>query len=223
MRILSLVFGLFFMAVTGVKAQQPELINKMVAIVGDQYILLSDVEEQVAVAQERSPGAVTPNFRCQVVDGLLTQSLLLSDVEVEVQLDQRIEQILDYMGGDEKAFEAYYGQTVEEVKSAFRTDIRNQGMAEKMRNKILESASVTPSEVKAFFKTIPKDSLPFFNAEVELRELVLFPVVNETERQKALTIATDLRNRILAGEDFAIFSRPRLSQARWRSRHDPSW
>jgi peptidyl-prolyl cis-trans isomerase SurA len=213
MRILSIVLGLFFMVVSGAQAQPTELINKMVAIVGDQYILLSDVEEQVAVAQERNPASITPDFRCQVVDGLLTQSLLvhqaeidsllLTDIEVELQLDQRIEQILDYMGGDEKAFEEYYGQTVDEVKSSFRTDIRNQGMAEKMRNKILESASVTPSEVKQFFKEIPKDSLPFFNAEVELRELVLFPEVNEVERLKALATATSIRDRVIAGEDFA--------------------
>ena len=193
---------------------QREVIEKVIANVGNEYILLSELEEQIALVAERQADNMPPDARCIMLDNLLTQKLLvnqakidsieLGDEEVESQLNARIDQILEYMGGDVTQFEDYYGQTIGEVKEAFREDLRNQLLSERMRSKVMEGVSVTPSEVKAFFKRIPKDSLPYFNSEVEVGEIVLKPEVNEVERQKAVEKLEAIRKRIVEGkEDFA--------------------
>ncbi len=194
-------------------AQQPQLIlDKIIANVGDEYIMLSDVEEQYALAKEQQAN-LPDEYRCLLIDNLLLQkllvhqakmdSLLVSEEEVESQLDARIAQILSYMNDDVSQFEEYYGQSIESVKENFREDLNSQMLAERMRAKILENVTVTPSEIKTFFNTIPKDSLPFFNSEVEVREIVMVPKPNETEKKKALTILNDLRRQIIEeGKDF---------------------
>ena len=192
---------------------QKEVIEKVIGNVGSEIVLLSELEEQHALLSERQ-GEIPPDARCFILDNIFTQKLLVNQAkldsvivteeEVESQLNARIEQILTYMGGDLEQFQEYYGQTVTEVKDAFREDLRNQLLADRMRNQVMLSISVTPSEVKDFFKKIPNDSLPYFDSEVEIGEIVMKPQVNAEQRQKAIDKLEGLRNRIVeGGEDFA--------------------
>jgi peptidyl-prolyl cis-trans isomerase SurA len=191
---------------------QKQIIEKIIANVGSEIVLLSELEEQYALLMERQ-GKLPANARCFIMDNLLTEKLLVNqakldsvevkDDEVEAQLNARIEQILEYMAGDITQFENYYGQTINEVKDAFREDLRNQLLTSRIRSKIMEKITVTPAEVKEFFKNIPRDSLPYFNSEVEVGEIVYKPKVNTEEKKKATGKLNELRNRILAGEDFA--------------------
>ena len=198
-----LTFGLF---------AQREIIDKVVATVGGEIVLLSDVEEQRALLQAQQ-GTLPENARCLILDQIMAQKLLvnqakvdslpLADAEVDAQLEARIDQILEYMNGDMTAFEDYYGQTVAEVKASFRADLRDQILSERMRGQIMADVSVTPSEVKAFFAQIPPDSLPYFNSEVELGELVLKPEINEVEKQRAIDQLAAVREALMEGADFA--------------------
>lgn len=192
---------------------QREKIDDIIAQVGEEIILLSEIEEQYALVSAQQ-GSIPEAAKCDIIDQLLSQKLILNqakldsvvvaDEEIEAQLNTRIDRILGYMQGDVAQFEAYYGKSVSEVKEEFRTDLRSQITAERMQATILSEVKITPSEVKAFFNTIPKDSLPYFNSEVELGELVFKPVVNDEERLKAMTKAQEIRDRIVeGGEDFA--------------------
>lgn len=191
---------------------QRKVIDKVVAIVGSEYVQLSEVEEQFSlVSQQR--GGLPPEARCQILEQQLSQNLLLNqarldsvvvaDEEVEVQLNARIDRILGYMQGDVKQFEEYYGQSVNEVKDEFRQDLKNQLLTERMRGTIISNVNVTPSEVKDFFDQIPKDSLPYFNSEVEVGEIVMVPEVNEEQRNIAITKLETIRQQIVDGADFA--------------------
>ncbi len=195
---------------------QREVIEKVIANVGSEIVLLSELEEQFALLAERQ-GDLPPDARCYILDNIMTTKLLVNQAkldsvvvgeeEVEAQLNARIEQILDYMGGDVTQFEEYYGQTINEVKESFRNDLRDQLLSERMRAQAMMGISVTPSEVKAFFSRIPVDSLPYFNSEVEIGEIVAKPKVNPEERQKAIGKLNDLRTRIVeGGEDFAALA-----------------
>lgn len=195
---------------------QREVIDQVVANVGSEFIQLSDVEEQFSLASAQQ-GGLPPEARCQIVDRLLGQkillnqakldSILVTDAEVEIQLDARIERILSMMQGDLKQFEDYYGQTVNEVKGEFREDLKHQILADRMRGQIIQGITVTPAEVKAFFDKIPKDSLPYFNSEVEIGEIVIMPEVNETERNLAIQQLEDIKQQIENGADFAELAR----------------
>ena len=206
------ISAILWMMVASAFGQQ-EVLDKVIAKVGSEYVLLSELEEQFALLKDQQ-GTLPSTARCFILDNLLTNKLLINqakldsvevaDEEVEGQLNARIDQILEYMGGDIRQFEEYYGQTINEVKENFRDDLRNKLLAERMNQTIMSGISVTPSEVKAFFHNIPKDSLPYFNSEVEVGELVVKPEVSEAEKQKAIAKLEKLRQRIVeGGEDFA--------------------
>ncbi len=217
MRTMKKLIGIFCFAMILANAfAQRSVIDKVVAKVGGELVLLSEVEEQFALMLAQTPN-LPPDVRCDIVDGILVSKLLLNqakldsvevdDEEVETQLNARIERILSYMNNDVSQFEAYYGQTVNEVKEQFREDLKSQLLVERMRGQIMKDVTVTPSEVKAFFNNIPKDSLPYFNSEVEIREIVYKPKVNAEERQKAIDKLITLRQRIVeGGEDFAALA-----------------
>ena len=198
-----LIFGFF------ISRAQQKVIDKVVATVGGELILLSELEEQYAMMEDQS-GPLPDGFRCNILSQvmgtklLLNQakldSILVSDGEVEQQLNARIERILTYMNNDVNQFEDYYGQSVNDVKEQFREDLKSQLLVERMRSQVIQSITVTPSEVKAFFEKIPKDSLPYFNSEVEIGEIVHKPVVNEFEKAKAINRLDSLRKLIISGE-----------------------
>ncbi|MEZ4985385.1 MAG: peptidylprolyl isomerase [Saprospiraceae bacterium] len=188
---------------------QRAVIDKVVAMVGSEVILLSEVEEQYSAAIAQNP-TLPADIRCEIVDQLLVSkllvnqakldSVLVSEEEVEEQLNARIERILAYMNDDVTQFEAYYGQTITQVKEQFREDLRAQILSERMRGQVLANVKVTPSEVKTFFERIPRDSLPYFSSEVEVGEIVYVPPVNAVERQRAIDKLNKLRAQITAGE-----------------------
>ena len=196
---------------------QNEIIDKVVAMVGSEIVLLSDIEEQHALAQAQNGGNLPADARCRILDQVMSKNLLINQAkldsivvaeeEVETQLDARIERILGLMGGDIKQFEDYYGQTVADVKAQFREDLRSQLLSDRMRQTIVSGITVTPSEVKEYFGQIPTDSLPYFSSEVELGEIIYKPEVNEEEREQALNKINDLRNQVLQDSvDFGILA-----------------
>jgi len=188
---------------------QSGLVDKVLAVIGDKIILHSDVEEQVKYIKAQQ-GFVSEDARCQLLDQIIVQkvflqqayidSLVVTPEEVDQQLDTRIDQILRYMNNDVTQFEAYYGKSVQEVKEDFRTEIEDQIVMERMQAKSVESITVTPSEVKQFYRSIPKDSLPYFGAEVEVSEVVLKPKVNKQELQKAKDKLTKIKGQVSSGE-----------------------
>ncbi|MEM9820903.1 MAG: peptidylprolyl isomerase, partial [Bacteroidota bacterium] len=134
-------------------------------------------------------------------------SLVVGEDEIEAQLDARITQILAYMNNDPSQFREFYGATIAEVKEQFRTDLENKLLIERMQANVIADATVTPSEVKEFFSRIPQDSLPYFNSEVEVGEIVHYPVINPEEKAKARKKLEELKQRILEGEDFGELAR----------------
>ncbi|MBK7940171.1 MAG: peptidylprolyl isomerase [Lewinellaceae bacterium] len=180
---------------------------------GSEIILLSEVQEQFAYVKQQQR-ELPDEYKCVVVQNLIIQKLLVNqakidsvdvkDEEVETQLNARIDRLMLYFNQDEGAIEDFYGQSIAQIKDQLRGDMRNQLLAERMQGQITGKATITPSEVKQFFNNIPVDSLPYFNAEVEIRELVYKPRVNKEEFEKAKSRADELRKKITEnGEDFA--------------------
>ncbi len=187
---------------------QSYLVDKVVAKVGSEYILLSDIEEEYAYAKSKNP-TLSKDVKCSVLENMIAQKLIIyqakidsveiTDAEVNTQLDYRFESILRQMNGDEAFFEEYYGATVSEMKERYRDDQKQQILAEKMQHKLMGEIEITPKEVEAFYNKIPLDSLPYFKSEMEISEIVMTPKVNPASRQMALDKITDLRNKIIAG------------------------
>lgn len=203
------IFALCLLGISSSLLAQRQVIDKVAAMVGGEIVLLSEVEEQYSLMREENPGA-PPEVRCQILDQLMTSKLLLNQAkldsievtedQVEEQLNARIERILSYMNGDINQFEEYYGQTITQVKDQFREDLRSQLLIDRMRGDVLRSVRVTPSEVKAFFEAIPRDSLPYFNSEVEIGEIVIKPEPSKEEKLSSFERLKEFRRQILAEE-----------------------
>lgn len=197
-------------------SQEAVVLDKIVAKVGGEVVFLSDIEEQLAILRERKQ-VPTAEDTCSILASLMAQSLLVhyakidsvevTDEEVTSEIDRRMDQILAYMNNDRKFFQEFYGQTVTEKREEMREPMQRKLLGDRMRAKILEKVSVTPSEVQDYFNSIPRDSLPYFNAEVELGEIVMFPKVNEAERNKALDKIRDIQRQLSEGGDFAALAR----------------
>lgn len=209
---------LFFMAVallaTYSGTAQPVQIDKVVAVVGDNIILRSEIEAQYQqmVSQNQSAEA-DPNMRCVIFDNLLLERLFLSQAvldsvtvapeEIDAELDRRIKYFISIFGSREK-LEEYYGKSVIELKDDFKDDIEKQLLSDKMKGKVFSGLKVTPSEVKEFFESIPKDSIPYFNSELELGQIVMMPKVSQQEKDAARKKLEGIRNEVAQGADFSI-------------------
>lgn len=207
--------GLMLTYLSMAAAAQPRLVDKVAGIVDDRIVLWSDVETQYAQYAYQNEANLPPTLRCDILDQLLTDKLLnrqaeidsvtVSDDEVEAKLDQNIRAFANAAGSLEK-LEEYYGKSALEIKDEFRPDIRDRMVAQKERETIVKDIKVTPSDVALFFEKIPKDSLPYFNSELELGELVVYPKVNKEVRDYSRQKAADLLKRIKNGEDFAALA-----------------
>lgn len=191
-------------------AQDNLVIDKVIAKVGTESILLSDVESQYAYALDQSPGQVTPEVKCEILQSLVGQKIIVSQAkldsieiapeQIEAGLDFRVDGVLRQMGGDTELFEEVYGKTVNEMRESLRDDLEQQMLVERMQGEVLNSVVITPKEVKDFFYNIPKDSIPYLSAAVEISEIVVKPEVNKEEKVTALKQILEIRKRIINGD-----------------------
>ncbi len=99
----------------------------------------------------------------------------VTDEEVEADLDQRVRYFINQMGGSQQTLEEVAGKTIYQIKDDARESVKENKLATAMQKKIVENVKITPNEVKDFFDKIPKDSLPFFESELEIGQIVIYP------------------------------------------------
>ena len=212
-RFISLLVVLFILQSADLLCQD-KIIDQIMAVVGDKKVLLSDIENQYQQLTAQGVKA-TDNLRCQIFEELLSQKLLLNqaevdsievtEVETELQLDQRLKFFINQVGSEENLIQ-YFNKSILEIKEDLRDAIREQMLIERMRAEIIGSISVTPSEVKSFYKNLPEDSIPYVNSEIEIDQIVIYPSTSEEAiydvRQKLL----DIRQRIINGERFTTLA-----------------
>ncbi|MCI1266749.1 MAG: peptidylprolyl isomerase, partial [Saprospiraceae bacterium] len=215
LQINKMKFNILLFFILGINisfSQESKTIDKIIGKIGGEIILYSDWNDQVSYIKEKQT-QLSDEDQCAILENMFIQKFMIhqarldsvevKDEEIDQQLEARIEQILQYMENDTKKFEAYYGQTVNQVRDKFRDDLMNQMLSERLQQKVIGEVTITPDETELFFKRIPKDSLPYFNSEVEISEIVYKPKVNPTEVQKAKDKLSKLLVRLNQGEDFA--------------------
>jgi peptidyl-prolyl cis-trans isomerase SurA len=105
--------------------------------------------------------------------------------------------------GSVEELENYLGKSIAQIKDDFREKIRDQLLVQQMQSKIAGEVKVSPAEVRAFYNSIPKDSLPFVESEIQIAQIVRKPPVNIAEKERVFKEISDIRQRILDGKSFA--------------------
>ncbi len=182
-----LTFSLLLLAFSATQAQNKKIVaDKIIGVVGDRIILQSDIKNAIA-DMSRQGSQVPDNAECLVLEQALVSkvlmlqaekdSLVVTEEEIEAELDQRIRYFISAYGTQE-VLEQVAGKTIYQIKDDARPSVKERKLAEAMQRKIVESVRITPAEVKAYFDKIPKDSLPFYETELEIGQIVAYPKAN---------------------------------------------
>jgi len=188
------------------------VVDKIIAKV-DNYIVIKSELERAYQDYLTNGGSQSQEAKCQYLAMLVRNKLMLAkaeidsvvvlDAEVDMNTQNRMDMILAQSGRTVDELEALYGKTMEQVRLELREQIREQMIVSRMEEELTKGIVVTPSEVKKFFNRIPKDSLPYFSASVEVAQIVKIAKVNEAQENETKGELISIRNRILAGEDFS--------------------
>jgi peptidyl-prolyl cis-trans isomerase SurA len=212
-KILSMA-TIFLGLILNTQAQKVNL-DKVVATVGSNIILLSDLNQQYAIYLNQGNPA-DDKVKCYFLQQMLVQKLLKQQAEIDSivvdetavddELDKKMRYQIQRMGGQER-LEQFLQKSVLQYKDEMRPDIKEGLIAQKMQQKITEHTNITPQEVKDYFNTYPKDSLPDIGTEVEVGEITLYPKLTKAEKQKYYDKLDAIRLRIKSGEDFAFLAK----------------
>jgi peptidyl-prolyl cis-trans isomerase SurA len=202
---------LLLLSTTGIslKAQTAKLLaDKIVAIVGDKIVLRSDLTNYIDDIK-RQGSEVPPNAECVLLEKMMQDKALIlqaekdsipiTDEDIEAELDQRVRYFIMQYGGKE-AFEQIAGRTIYQVKEDFRKSIKEGRLAKAMREKIIENVKITPNEVRDYFQRIPKDSLPFYETELVIGQILVHPKAGRELEKFAQDELADYRKQIEAGQ-----------------------
>lgn len=173
--------------------------DKIAAIVGDRIILQSDIKNSIADII-RQGGNVPDNAECLIMEQAIVSKVLMlqaekdsipvTDEEVEAELDQKIRYYINQLGSQE-ALEEMAGKSIYQIKDDARESVKEQKLSGAMQRKIVDNVRITPTEVKAFFDKIPTDSLPFYESELEIGQIISFP---KASRELDLYILGEMNN-----------------------------
>ena len=157
--------------------------DKIIATIGDKIVLKSEIDNNISDMQRQGVD-VPANGRCLLLEQALglkalvlqaeIDSLPVSDEEVDADINNKIRYFISQYGSKE-VVEQIAGKSIFQLKEDFRQTFREQKLAQAERNKIVTDIKITPQEVEKYYDYIPKDSLHFYESEVEIGEIVIYP------------------------------------------------
>ena len=184
-----------------------KVVNKVVAQVGDNIILLSDIENQKLQAVQAGV-ETTREMECAILEELMMgellvnqaklDSLVVSDEQVDAEMENRL-RIIESKIGSRQKLEEFYGKTINQIKEEFREQIKDKILAQEMQQKIVADVTVTPKEVAEFFKSLPKDSIPYINMKLSFQQIVNYPSITKADKLRAFNELKEIRESIVVG------------------------
>lgn len=207
------LIGLFILIVciafSNLTTAQDKTVDQIVAVVGKNIILKSDIEE--LFKQQQAQGITSEgDMKCEILENSLVEKLLLAEAELDTtitvsdsQLNQNMEQRIQYFVshlGSEKEVEAYFKKSIVDLKADLQEVIKTQQLTQQMQNKIMDKVTVTPAEVRYHFKNLPEAEIPQIDEQVEYAQITVLPVISQTEEERIKSTLRELKRRIESGE-----------------------
>jgi len=204
MKRLAVICLALFSSAAALAQPKKVVADKIISIVGDRIILYSDIQNSLADIQ-RQGGAIPENGECLLMEqAVLSKVLMLqaekdslpvSEEEVEAELDQKIRYYINQLGS-QAALEELANKTIYQIKDDARESVREQKLAAAMQRKIVENVRITPTEVKAFYDKIPKDSLPYYETELEIGQIIVYPKASRDIEQYIVSQMNNYKKQI---------------------------
>ncbi len=185
------------------------VIDEVIWVVGDEAILMSDVESaRMQAAMEGTKWNGDPD--CVIPEQIAVQKLFkhqaqidsieVTDADVAAEVEQYINYWLEMVDGSRERLEEYRHKPLSQIRNDLREDLKDRRMVQKMKQKLVEDISVTPAEVRRYFKDMPQDSLPFVPTEVEVQIVQLTPRITVEELNRVKDELRGYTDRINKGE-----------------------
>lgn len=182
--------------------------DKIIAVIGDKIVLKSDIDNSLSDMQ-RQGIELPPNAFCLSLEqamgikALVLQaekdSLPITDEEIDIDIDNRIRNYIAQLGSKDE-LERVAGKSVYQMKEDFKEAIRDQKLAQAMRNKVVQDIRITPKEVQEYFNKIPTDSLPLYESEVEVGQIVIFPKASRDAEEYCQEQLKEYKTQIEGGK-----------------------
>ena len=214
-RIIAL-FALLFISVAASAQKYPKgIVDKSIAVIGNEMIMISDLEEEVQMM--RAQGLMSDrNARCEILESMMESklflmqsrldSLELNNDNVESELRNRVDQIRTQLGGDEAVAE-YFGKPIYKLRQEWRKAIEDQTLTQQMQQKIAQGVpELTPYDVQEYIKNTDSIDLPVIPIKYQLSQICVYPdrdAANIAVKERLLSI----RERIINGEKFSTLAR----------------
>ncbi len=205
MRTIVLLITLTFFLETTI-AQDKQPVDKVIGIVGNNSILLSDIESMY-LQQLQDGMSEVGNMKCKIFEDLLFQKLLIhqaeidsiivTDKEVEGDVERRLEMMKNQTPGGIKEIEESLNMKWPQIKRKLHETIKDMHISQRMQAKITEEVKITPSEVREYFKNLHKDSIPSVDTELEYAQILIFPKEKEEDRDAVKSELEGYRKRIM--------------------------
>ena len=208
------LLALFLVGIIATNAQD-NVVDKIIAVVGNQVILKSDVENDFLARKARGYISGNTDAKAEIFEDLLIQKLMIAQAqidsvevteqEVENELEQKMQHFIQQIGSKEK-LEQYFGKSIYDMKNDLRDKTRDEKISRKMQAEITKNIRITPAEVREYYRKFPKDSLPMIPGEVEVQQIVKKPQITDDEKDRIRTKLRGFRDRVLNGENFATLA-----------------
>lgn len=190
------------------KDSTANVVDEVIWVVGDEAILKSDVEvTRIQAAMEGQRWKGDPD--CTIPEQLAVQKLFLhqaaidsievKESEVASQIEARIEYMISQIGSREK-LEEYRKQSLTQIRSSMHDDLRDQMMIQRMKEHLVKDITVTPSEVRRYFRDLPADSIPYVPTEVEVQIIAQTPKITPEEINRVKDELRGYTDRVNRGE-----------------------
>lgn len=188
-------------------------VDGVAAVIGDFVVLESDIDKMYLELQ--SQGVSTQDVtNCNLAGRLMENklyahhaiqdSILVSDAEINANIDQQLAYMTQQVGSLEKVLEFYKKDSEADFRAELFEINKQNRLASEMQRKIVEAVEITPEEVRAFFTSIPEDERPVFGDEVEIAQIVVKPEIPQEERQKLIDRLNEMRADVIEnGASFA--------------------
>ena len=198
------------------RAQKYEgVVEKTVALIGNDIVMLSDIEAEAQMQRARGL-TVDKSARCEILEGFLVSklfltqarldSLVVSEAQVSNMLDQRMNEVLTTLGGEQKA-EEYFGKPLYKLRQEWHDALSDQSLIQEMqRNVASNTPKLTPRDIKKYVEETPAEDLPMVSTKYRIRQIGIYPD-REAAELAVKEQLVGLRERVVNGEKFSTLAR----------------